>query len=322
MRSRLSVDVISWLTVLSVSRISTLRSAISRLALCSAFDAVPARLVRMKRSSSSKASPSFLLIASTQPTSDSRSMTATAISVRTRSFALRDCARPARIVFVGDANAFAVVRELADDSLTRIEDLPLEGGRIVSRLMHQFERFVGMQKPDVHRFAIQDFLELGRHQRQKLLHLERRGENLLQIVELRQARDGTQRVVAFGFVLLRGNQRSSGRFRDLDERFECIRRRFVAKAKHFHAADQVFAMNQRDVANRAHCAARIDVRIIFALQFGRGPGDRLGVAIEKIAQQAGVGRDRLFVDRGIADNRPGHPEILVSPSRNRVNTSG
>jgi hypothetical protein len=82
-RSRFKVEVISWLTVTSVSRISTLRSAINRLALCSAVEAVSVTLDKAKTSSSSNGVPSSLFTASTTPTSAPRSIIATTISEET-----------------------------------------------------------------------------------------------------------------------------------------------------------------------------------------------------------------------------------------------
>ncbi len=81
--------------------------------------------------------------------------------------------------------------------------------------------------------------------------------------------------MAFGFVLLRGDKRGGGRFGNFDERLERLGRRFGSEAENFHGADQVFAVNQRNIADRANGAARIDVGIIFALELWRGLGDGL-----------------------------------------------
>ena len=96
MRSRFKVEVISWLTVTSVSKISTLRSAINRLALCSAVDAVSVMLERAKRSSSSNGVPSSLFTASTTPTSEPRSMIGVTMSEDTPPSAFEALRMPRR----------------------------------------------------------------------------------------------------------------------------------------------------------------------------------------------------------------------------------
>ena len=73
-RSRSSVDVISPLVLTRASRISTLRSAMSRLALCRAPTAVSVSVVRANSSSSSNGVPSRRFAASTTPTSAPLSM--------------------------------------------------------------------------------------------------------------------------------------------------------------------------------------------------------------------------------------------------------
>ena len=72
-------------------------------------------------------------------------------------------------------------------------------------------------------------------------------------------------VVALGFVLLSGNERSRSRFRDFYKRLERIGRRFFAEAQNFDGADQIFILNQRNIAHRANSTASVDMGIVFAL---------------------------------------------------------
>src|SRR5437016_6928352 len=100
-----------------------------------------------------------------------------------------------------------------------------------------------MQKPDVDGIAIKEFLKFGCNQRQKLLHVERGRECFLEVVELRQAGDRTERVVTLAFILLRRYESGSGWLRDFDERVERIGRSHITEAEYLQRADEIFAVH-------------------------------------------------------------------------------
>src|ERR1051326_4246911 len=152
MRSKFSVEVISWLTVTRVSRISTLRSAINRL---------PTQFVhRFTPADQRSAIHNWRDNQRKYPVLPFRSASSS----------------KSRLFRTADQNRLTVVRNVPGDSFTWLLHAPRRCRRIQSRLVHQLQALIPSQQPHIDRGTYHHFAEFVRDDRQQFIHLQCRCE--------------------------------------------------------------------------------------------------------------------------------------------------
>ncbi len=130
--------------------------------------------------------------------------------------------------------------------------------------MHEQKIAIALHHPNVDGPALERLADLRPDQGNELIHLDGRAEDFLDVVEVGEAGDRGEGVVALEFVLPGGSQRGTGDLGHAVQDVEvCFRQRFI-EAENFNGADQGAVAHQWKIGEGVQGFADIEMSILLA----------------------------------------------------------